>query len=123
MEILRNFAFNSNNRSALLTSSDFVRIAYSTLSDRAHSEQLLITVAIWKLIVHNNKAKNVIKNSSIYSKLRQLKESVGRLTSNSRQLISASDKIDYDDGCCDSIQETVEDLSTALDCVLNILQF
>lgn len=121
LEILRNFAFNNNNRSALLTSSDFVRVAYNTLSNRTHSEQLLITVTIWKLVAHNNKAKNVIKNSMIYSKLRQLKESTGRLISNSRQVVDASGTIDYDE--VQDIQETIEDLSTALDCVLNILQF
>lgn len=114
LEILRNFAFNTNNRSALQTSTDFLRLAHYTLSGKDHADHLLITVAIWKLIAQHTKAKNIIKNSSLFTQLQQLKETVGRITNSSRPIIGA-----YDD---ESAQETIEDLSTALDCVLNILQ-
>lgn len=121
LEILRNFAFNASNRSALLNSADFLRLSCAKLTDRDYAEQLLITVAIWKLIAQSTKAKNVIKNSLCYTKLRQLKETIGRILHSNRNVAVAMNGLDAN-GFSDSVQETIEDLSTALDCVLNLLQ-
>lgn len=118
LEILRNFAFNTNNRSALLTSSDFIRVCYNILEEKTYAEKLIITVAIWKLIAQNNKAKNVIKNSPIYGKLRQSKESVDRLTHGSKQTVA----FNSDNETAEGLQETIEDLATSLKCVMDILQ-
>lgn len=104
----------------MLTSTDFIRLSHHTLTGKDYADQLLITVALWKLIAQNNKGKNVIKNSSLYALLQQVKETVGRITNSSRMTIGTDGA--YNDVYSESAQETIEDLSTALDCVLNILQ-
>lgn len=85
----------------------------STLDKNDPIEQFLITVSVWKLIAKNFKAKNTIKNSPIFGKLRSLRDSINRL--------SSKHKMHFDDEN-NSTDETIEDLSVALDCVLGILQ-
>lgn len=117
LEVLRNFAFNTSNRSALLSSADFLRVSYSVMEDKIFADQLLITVAIWKLIAQNNKAKNIIKNSPIFGKLKLAKNSVDRVANNKQHIA-----LNTDNETPDSLQETIEDLATALKCVMDILQ-
>lgn len=116
LEIIRNMSFNQENRAALLSSDDFLRIVYSILDkNELGDEQLLITVSIWKLIANHAKSKSIIKNSPIFKKLRLLKENLERHTS-STKLKGKSINMAH------SINETIEDLEVVLKCVLDILQ-
>lgn len=120
LEILRNMTFNSENRTVLLESVDFMRVMYTILDkNEIDDKQLLITVSIWQLVANNAKAKNKIKNSPLMMKLRNLKEAITRyLTSNhfqsNRQFDEQNDN--------QSVDETIEDLATAVKCTLDILQ-
>lgn len=111
--------FNTDNRAALLSSSDFQRIMYSVLDkDEPGDEQLLIAVAIWKLVANNAKGKTAIKNSPIMSKLRALKDVLDR--QNANQLKSHRYLNGYDAN--NSGDETTEELEVAVKCALDILQ-
>lgn len=119
LEILRNMSFNNDNRAALLSSSDFQRIMYSVLDKKeTGEEQLLITVAIWKLTANNSKGKNVIKNSPISSKLNTLNELVDRRIAEYRlrRQSNLNDENEISPG-----NETIEDLSVALKRTLEVL--
>lgn len=119
LEILRNMSFNNDNRAALLSSSDFQRIMYSELDKKeTGEEQLLITVAIWKLIANNSKGKNVIKNSPISGKLHILKELVDRRLADYRLRMQSNSN---DANEISPRNETMEDLSVALKRTLEIL--
>lgn len=112
-------SFNQENRAALLSSSDFMRVIYSVLDKKEiGDEQLLITVAIWKLVANNAKGKNIVKNSPISTKLRALREAVDRHKSDHR-LRAPSDS--NDENAMASGDETIDDLSVALKHVMNIL--
>lgn len=120
LEILRNMTFNTDNRAALLSSSDFQRVMYSVLDkDEIGNEQLLITVAIWKLVANNAKGKSVIKNSPIMSKLRALKGALDRQTTNNQKRAHRhfKDNDDFHSG-----DETTEELEVVVKCALDILQ-
>lgn len=121
LEILRNWTFNSDNRVALLSSSDFLRVVCSVLDkNELGDEQLLIAVAIWKLVANYAKGKNTVKNSPIMSKLTGLKEKLNRhitdsqFRSNYRQPNGSNDNHTGD--------ETTEELEMAVKCALDILQ-
>lgn len=120
LEILRNLTFNADNRVALLSSPDFLRVVCAVLDKtELGDEQLLIAVAIWKLVANNAKGKNTIKNSPIMSKLNGLKEKLsrhmtdGQFRSNHRQNGSHENH---------SVDETTEELEMAVKCALDILQ-
>lgn len=118
LEILRNMSFNSANRSTLLGSTDFLNTMHSTLTQNNPNDQLVATVTIWKLIAQNHKGKSIIKNSSIYGKLNRLKDQVGRSMGNKQKSGDEND----DAASRSSDDETIEDLSVALQCVLDILE-
>lgn len=117
-------SFGPANRSSLLNSVPFLNVVYETLNKKKPSEQLLATVAIWQLIAQNFKGKSIIKNSKIYGKLCKVKVEVDRFLANNKQ---RRDKIcdfndDEDDAASQSsTEETMEDLSIALQCVIDIL--
>lgn len=123
LEILQNMASNTDNRAALLTSSDFQRVMFSVLSKTEFcDEQVLITVSIWKLIKNSSKGINAIKNSPIFGKLRNLKDALDRRSQKSakshrsnRNLIGEQETNDESDN------ETIVELKEALKCVLTIL--
>lgn len=120
LEILRNLTFNTDNRVALLSSPDFLRVVCSVLDKNEFGdEQLLIAVAIWKLVANNARGKNTIKNSPIMGKLNGLKDKLHRhsdnqLRSNHRQPNGSNDHRSGD--------ETTEELEMAVKCALDILQ-
>lgn len=119
LEILRNLAFNPDNRVALLSSSDFLRVVCSVLDkNELGDEQLLIAVAIWKLVANNAKGKNTIKNSPIMGKLNGLREKLDRHRSEHRSNYRQNgSNDDYQSG-----DETIEELETAVKCAHDILQ-
>lgn len=115
LEILRNMTFNTGNRNTFLYSKPFINVVILTLDRNISAEQLLVIISIWKLIANNHKAKNAVKNSPIYQKLRRLKEQVE--CGNKQRFISSQDnQLDS------SNEETTEDLLVALKCVTDILQ-
>ncbi|XP_031630428.1 uncharacterized protein LOC116345312 [Contarinia nasturtii] len=117
LEILRNMSFNPENRAALLSSDKFHRVMYTVLDkNEIGDEQLLILVAIWKLVAKNAKGKNIIKNSLISTKLRAVRENVVRYMTDRR----LTPKL-CDDNDINSTNETIEDLKVAIDHVINIL--
>lgn len=69
LKILRNMAFSPGNRTALLTSNDYIFVVKMILDNGSNQEKMLIVTSIWKIIVNNCKAKNEIKNSQIGKKL------------------------------------------------------
>lgn len=91
---------------------------HSTLTQNNPNDQLVATVTIWKLIAQNHKGKSIIKNSSIYGKLNRLKDQVGRSMGNKQKSGDEND----DAASRSSDDETIEDLSVALQCVLDILE-
>lgn len=122
LEILRNLAFNPDNRVALLSSADFLRVVCSVLDkNELGDEQLLIAVAIWKLVANNAKGKNTIKNSPIMGKLNGLREKLDRHRTESQY---RSNKCRQQNGSNDnhSGDETIEELETAVKCAHDILQ-
>lgn len=104
LQILRNMSFNTTNRSILLISDDFLYVIYSTLESGTLLEKLLVVTSIWKLIAQNFKAKNVIKNSKIFNKLRKLHDE------------HENYQIDEEN------EETYEELAIAIKYVMNILR-
>lgn len=119
LEILRNMSFNPENRAALLSSTDFMRVIHSVLDKtEIGEEQLLITVAIWKLVANNAKSKNIVKNSPISTKLRALREAIDRRKADYRFRLHSDSN---DENAMSSNDETIEDLSVALKHVMQIL--
>lgn len=122
LEILRNLTFNPDNRAALLSSSDFLRVICSVLDKpELGDEQLLIAVAIWKLVANNAKGKNTIKNSPIMGKLMGLKEKLNR-HSNDNQFRSNHRHQNGTNVNQSGDDETTEELEMAVKCALDILQ-
>lgn len=112
-------SFNSENRTALLSSTDFMRVIYAVLDKtEIGEEQLLITVAIWKLVANNAKGKNIVKNSPISTKLRALREAIDRRMADCRLRLHSDSN---DENALSSGDETIEDLSVALKTVMQIL--
>lgn len=115
LEILRNMSFNHDNRASLLSSPEIQRVMYSVLDKNVlGDEQLLISVSIWKLVANYSKGRNIIKNSPILGKLRDLKETVDQYSADSRIKSHSQDNIF-------SAEETPEELAVVLKIVLNIL--
>lgn len=122
LEILRNLAFNPDNRVALLSSDDFLRVVCSVLDkNELGDEQLLIAVAIWKLVANNAKGKNTIKNSPIMGKLNGLREKLDRHRAESQHRSNYRQQNGSNDGD-HSGDETIEELETAVKCAHDILQ-
>lgn len=111
-------SFNTDNRSTLINSSAFLGVVRTTLDRDSIADQLLVTISIWKLIAKNYKAKNIIKNSSIYGQLKRLKGTIDR----NRKSNSYSHSHSHRDSVISSTDETTEDLSDALKFVLDILK-
>lgn len=123
LEILRNLAFNPDNRAALLSSSDFLRVVCSVLEkNELGDEQLLIAVAIWKLVANNAKGKNTIKNSPIMGKLNGLKEKLDRHRTDNQYRSNYRHQNEHQSNDNHSGDETIEELETAVKCALDILQ-
>lgn len=121
LEILRNLAFNTDNRTALLSSADFLRVVCAVLDkNELGDEQLLIAVAIWKLVGNNAKGKNTIKNSPIMSKLNGLKDKLNRYLTNNHFKSNYHQNGSINEN--HSGDETIEELEMALKCALDILQ-
>lgn len=119
LEILRNMSFNSDNRAALLESPEFQRVIYSILDKNIlGDEQLLVTVSIWKLVANYSKGKNTIKNSPILGKLRALKETADRY---STDRIKTHSHLNGDTGNQSDADDTPEELAVVLNIVLSIL--
>lgn len=121
LEILRNFSFNPENRTVLLSSPDFLRVLCTVLDkNEMGDEQLLIAVAIWKLVANNAKGKNAIKNSPIMNKLHTLKDKLNRhVTDNNCRPSHYHQNGLNDRNSCD---ETIEELEMAVQCAYDILQ-
>lgn len=120
LEILRNLAFNADNRVALLSSPDFLRVVCTVLDKtKLDDEQLLIAVAIWKLVTNNAKGKNIIKNSPVMRKLNGLKDKLNRHLTDSQFRSNHRQNGSHDNHSGD---ETTEELEMAVKCALDILQ-
>lgn len=110
-------AFNKSNRSSLLISDDFLFIVYNVLESGRLFEQLLIVTSIWKLIAQNFKGKNVIKNSKLYDKLLKLSDRIAKLDANSIHGAENPNEKEI------KLQnEIIDELRSALSCVIKILQ-
>lgn len=115
LEILRNMSFNHDNRVSLLTSPEIQRVMYSVLDKNVlGDEQLLISISIWKLVANYSKGRNIIKNSPILGKLRDLKETVDQYYATIGIKSNSQDN-------SFSAEEAPEELAVVLKIVLNIL--
>uniref|UniRef100_A0A1B0GI58 Uncharacterized protein n=1 Tax=Lutzomyia longipalpis TaxID=7200 RepID=A0A1B0GI58_LUTLO len=76
VEILRNFAMDSANTAALLSSEDFMRTVKMILDGSDREDQLNASVAIWSMIANNTRAKNAIKSTSIPGKLQAIQNNL-----------------------------------------------
>lgn len=120
LEILRNMSFNPENRATLLGSDDFFSVMYSVLDqNRLGDDQCLITVSIWKLVANYSKGKNIIKNSPILGKLRELRETVERYSVENR--IKSHAQSNGKNGSSSGADHTPQELAVVLNIVLKIL--
>lgn len=109
LEIIRNMAFNVSNRTALLTSDDFLYTIKLALDTASMAVQLLAVTSIWKLISQNYKGRHIFKNSIIYQKINKLYEKLKRTACHQQPITNEED------------EEIQQDLMTALECVIKIL--
>lgn len=109
LEIIRNMAFNVSNRTALLTSDDFLYTMKLALDTPSMAVQLLAVTSIWKLISQNYKGRHIFKNSIIYQKINKLYEKLKRAACIQQPITNEED------------EENQQDLITALECVIKIL--
>lgn len=77
LTIMRNFAFNTTCRPALVASDELMYVLKCVVDDGTPAEHLIVTIIIWRLVANCYKAKHTFRCGSVLDSVWSLKNRIG----------------------------------------------